>query len=144
MSDQLVGYWNASNAQFEGPANTPSASVETFVGFQATGASATNFPLGIASRAGLLKDVRVAAITPLTGNDIYTVDIKKNGVSVLVGGTPISLLSSTAARISVVGSLDPTKTAIADGDFLEAAITFTHNTGTGPLNVVFQAQLLQN
>jgi hypothetical protein len=141
--DQLVPYWDPANKQMQGPSNVPSGSVETMAAVQATGASAT-IPLGIATRAGLIKDVRVAAITPLTGNDTYTLDVKKNGTSILSGGTPMSLLSTTTARTSVVGTLDSTKTTVAVGDFFEVVATYTHGTGTAPANVVGQIQLILN
>lgn len=141
MADQLVPFWDYSNQQCQGPNNVPSGSVEIFAASQATGASGT-VPLGIASRVGQVKDVRVAAITPLTGNDTYTVDIKKNGVTVLTA--PMALLSGTAARASVVGALAASPTAVAVGDFFEATVTYTHGTGTAPLEVLFQVQLIQN
>ncbi len=138
---QLTPYWDSQNKVLQGPSNTPSGSVEIFTTVQATGASVT-VPLGIASRAGLVKDVRVAAITPLTGNDTYTVDIRKNGTTIL--SAVMSLLSTTAARISVVGAQAVANTPVAIGDFFEAVITYTHGTGTAPANVVAQVQLLQN
>ncbi len=141
MPDQLVPYWNSTLNQFQGPANTPSGSVEIFAGVQAAAASAT-IPLGIATRAGFLVDTRVAAITPLTGNATYTVDIRKNGTTVL--SAVIGLLTTTAARISVVGALAVANTPVAVGDFFEAVITNTPGTGTAPANIVFQMQLIQN
>lgn len=138
--DQLVPFWDGINQQCV-VGNVPSASVEVLPFVQATGASVT-LPLGIATRAGIIKDVRVAAITPLTGNATYTVDIKKNGVTILTA--PMALLAATAARVSVVGTLAVTNTPVAVGDFFEAVVVFAIGTGTAPLNVVAQVQLLQN
>lgn len=140
-TDQIVPYWDSVNAQFQGPANVPNGSVETYAISQATGASAT-IPLGITSRAGIVKDVRVAAITPLTTNDTYTVDIRKNGVTILTA--PMALLAGTAARASIVGVLAVANTPLAVGDFLEAVIVYTHGTGTAPLNVIAQLQAILN
>ncbi len=139
--DQLVGFWDPIAQQFQGPGNVPAGSVEIFAGTQATGASGT-VPLGIASRAGIIKDCRVAAITPLGAGDTYTVDIRRNGTTILTA--PMALLSSTAARASVVGTLAASLAAVAVGDFFEAVATYTHATGTAPANVVFQVQLIEN
>ena len=142
MADQLTPYWDAVNKQFLGPANVPGASVENLVGIQTTGATAT-IPLGIATRAGVIKDVRVAAIVPLGAPDTFTVDVKQNGTTILSGG-PLALLSSTTARTSVVGTLATVNAPVAAGDFFEAVITYTHTSGTAPTGVVAQVQLLQN
>lgn len=139
MSDQLVPYWNATTQQCEGPGLVPSASVVLLDTEQATAASATQ-AMGIATRSGIVADARVAAITPLTGNATYTVDIHKNGVTIL--SAPIALLSTTSARASVIGTL--TVTSVAAGDFFEAVIVDTPGSGTAPANIEIQVQLLQN
>lgn len=139
--DQLTPYWDSVNQQFQGPGNTPTGSVEIFAANQAAAASAT-IPLGIAHRTGKIADARVAAITPLTGNDAYTVDIRRNGVTILTA--PIALLNTTGARISVVGVLSASLAAVAVGDFFEAVVTSTHNTGAQPANIVFQVALILN
>lgn len=141
MTSQIAPYWDSVLNQCQGPSNTPSGSVEIFASSQATAASAT-VPLGIATRAGFLVDTRVAAITPLTGNATYTVDIRKNGTTVL--SAAIGLLTTTAARASVVGALAVANTPVAAGDFFEAVITNTPGTGAAPANIVFQMQLIQN
>lgn len=139
MTDQLIPYWDATNQQLQGPGNTPSGSVQALVGTQATAASAT-VVLGIAPRAGKISDARVAAITPLTGNATYTVDIHQNGVSIL--SAPMALTSGTAARASVVGALS--STTVAAGDYFEAVIVDTPGTGTAPAQVAFQVALILN
>ena len=143
---QLVPYWDSQNLQFQGPGNIPHGSVEIFEAIQATGASAT-IPLGIATRAGKIADVRVAAITPLGSPDTFTIDIRRTPLggsptSILTGATPIALTAGTTARASVVGSLATTTVAV--GDFFEAVMTYTHSTGTAPANVVAQLQLILN
>lgn len=138
-TDQLVPYWDTVNQQFQGPGNVPGGSNEIFGVNQATGASAT-IPLGIATRAGKILDARIAAITPLTGNDTYTVDIRKNGVTVL--SAAIAATNADTARQSKVGVL--TVTSVAVGDFFEAVVTYSHGTGTAPLNVQIQLALVLN
>lgn len=137
--DQLTPYWNPVTQGFEGPGNVPGASNEILGFNQATGASAT-IPLGIAHRAGKIIDARIAAITPLTGNDTYTVDIRKNGVTVL--SAVIAAANTDTARQSKTGVL--TVTSVAAGDFFEAVATYTHGTGTAPLNVQIQVGLILN
>ncbi len=139
--DQRVPYWNRKTQQFEGPGGVVSGSAVPLVGQQAVAASAT-VVLGIATRAGQVADVRVAAITPLTGNATYTVDIHKNGVSIL--SAPMALLSTTAARVSVAGVLAASPTTVAVGDFFEAVIVDTPGTGTAPAQIAFQVQLIAN
>lgn len=149
LPDQLTPYWDNTQGVFLGPNQKQAGSVETmsakvspsldmFPGFQATGASGT-IPLGIAQKAGTILAASVAAITPLTGNDTYTLDVKKNGVTIL--SAPIALLSSTAARVAVNGAL--TVTTCLPGDFFEAVATYTHGTGTAPLNVAFEVAMLE-
>lgn len=140
--DQCTPYWDAGNAQLQGPGNVPHGSVEILAQNQATAASGTII-LGIATRPGKVADVRIAAITPLTGNATYTVDVRKNGATILTA--PLALSAATAARASVVGTLNTLgKATVASGDFFEAVITDTPGAGTAPANVAIQAQLLQN
>jgi hypothetical protein len=143
VPDQLTPYWDTVNQQFQGPGNVPAGSVEILQGSQlGAGATVAVVPLGIASRAGKVADVRVAAVTPLTGNATYTVDIKKNGVTVLTA--PMALLAATPARGSVVGVLAANPTNVVPGDFFEAAVSSVPGTGAAPANIVFQVQLIQN
>lgn len=105
-------------------------------------AGAQRIPLGIAPSSGVVYDARIANLTPLTGNDTYLVDFQKNGASILVGGTPISLTSTSAARQSISGAVSTT--AVTAGDYFEAVITPTHGTGTLPQGVMYQVALLLN
>lgn len=140
--DQKTPYWDAVATRLAvGSASGPvyDASIELLLGVQAAAASGT-VVLGVAPRAGQITDARVAAITPLTGNATYTVDIHKNGVSIL--SAVLALSTGTAARASVVGAL--ATTSVAAGDFFEAVVTNTPGTGAAPANIVFQVQLLLN
>lgn len=105
-------------------------------------AASTTIPLGIASRTGKLQDARIAAITPLTGNATYTVDIRRNGVTILTA--PIALLTTTGARISVAGTLIASPPLVAVGDFFEAVIVNTPGTGTAPANILMQVAMILN
>lgn len=72
------------------------------------------------------------AIVPLTGNDTCTVDVRKNGVTILTAA--VALASTDAARALKASSL-ATTTAVA-GDVFEVVVTPTHNTGTLPQGVL--------
>ncbi len=155
MPDQLTPYWDPIKQQFLmssssgliGPASVDILQAAfrqrsvTLSGFQATGASAT-IPLGIAQNDGVIVGTNVAAITPMGSGDSYTVDIQKNGVTVL--SSAIALLSSTAAYVSVPGTLASPPVYCKAGDFFAAVITYTHATGTAPANVSFEITLAED
>lgn len=75
---------------------------------------------------GVLKAIKAGLITPCAGAATVTIDLKKNGASVLTG--VITLNSSTAARAFVAGVLS--STALTVGDFLELVVTATAGGGT--------------
>lgn len=65
-------------------------------------------------------------VVAATGNATCTVDLKKNGSSIL--SAAISLDSTNAARVVEAGTLS--NTALVDGDVLEITIDGTIGTGT--------------
>lgn len=79
-------------------------------------------------------EFEAGAIVPITGNDTVTVDLWKNGSSVLTAA--ITLNNTQSARQLVAASLAST-TAVA-GDVFEVNIVYTHNTGTAPQGVFCQ------
>lgn len=138
---QLVPYWNNTTQQYEGPGGLASGSIEAFTAEQATGVSAT-IPLGIATHAGQVIDVRFMAVTPLGGNDTYTVDVRKNGTTILTA--VIAAANTDAAYASKVGALAASPENLAVGDVLTAVVTYTHSTGTAPADVLIQATCILN
>jgi hypothetical protein len=60
------------------------------------------------------------------GNATITVDLKKNGVSVL--SAPIGLDSSNTIRLPEAGTISTS--GLADGDMLEVVVTVNAGTGT--------------
>jgi hypothetical protein len=141
-TDQLTGYWDTVNQQFQGPGNVPSASWENVSGGQLVAATGS-VALGFAPKAGVIKSVRVGAIAAPIGVATYTVDIKKNNVSVLTG--VVTLDNSYTARASKNGVLvAPANLVVAAGDFFEAVIVSTPGGGTAPVNTVFQVDMLCN
>jgi hypothetical protein len=93
-----------------------------------TVATATT-PLGVVVGAtGTVKSVRVGTIVPCAGAATITVDIKKNGTTVL--SSVVTLNSANTARVAVSGGLSGGAVALVAGDFLEAVVTATAGGGT--------------
>lgn len=76
-------------------------------------------------------DFGAGAVVPLTGDDTCTVNLKKNGSSIL--SAAISLASSDVARALKTGTVSSPN--LVQGDVLEVTITPTHNTGALPKGV---------
>lgn len=66
------------------------------------------------------------AITPCVGVDTVSVDLKKNGTTILT--TPISLTVVQSARQTVTATF--ASTSLAQNDILEVVITPNHTAGT--------------
>lgn len=87
---------------------------------------------------GTLTDVRAGSIAACTGNATMTVDLKKNGSSVLTA--VITLDSTNTARVAEAGTL--ASTSVVVGDVLE--IVTAVNAGTGALGTgLFAAVTLE-
>jgi hypothetical protein len=71
------------------------------------------------------------AVTPAVGADTCSVDLKKNGTSIL--SAPVSLTNAQTARQLVTGALS-SNSAVA-GDVFEVAVTPNHSSGTLPAGV---------
>jgi hypothetical protein len=96
---------------------------------QGSGTSATSatqvFHVVIGT-AGTVQAVKAGAVVAAVGTDTCTIDVKKNGTSIL--SATISLTSSQTARQLVSGTVT-TSSAVA-GDVYEVVVTPTHSTGT--------------
>ena len=77
---------------------------------------------------GTIKHVTVSNITACAGSSAVTVDVKKNGTTIL--SAVVTLNSGTAAYSENEGTI--TVAALADGDYLEIIITATQS-GTDAL-----------
>ena len=75
---------------------------------------------------GLVIDVRAGTITPCVGAATITIDVKKNGTSILSG--VITLNNSNAARVAAIGTVSG-GTLVA-GDWLEVVVAATAGGGT--------------
>lgn len=101
---------------------------ETLSQGSATTAAAQSNPIYVAKAAGTITGLEVGAVVANIGAAACTVDLKKNGTSVLTGGTPVSLTNATAAYATVAASI--TTAAYAAGDVFELIITATAGGGT--------------
>jgi hypothetical protein len=84
----------------------------------------------VARGTGSITDVSVGAVTAATSTATATIDVLKNGTSIL--SAPISLTSATAAFILLAGTLAVNPTPIAPGDVIEISVTAV-NAGAGAL-----------
>lgn len=92
----------------------------------------------IMSAAGTLLSVQCRNTTAASGTDKTTVDVKKNGSSILTAPIDLNLAAGTAVQ----SSSSFTSAALADGDVLEVVLTLTGaNVGQG---VAVQVDLDEN
>jgi hypothetical protein len=104
-------------------------------GFSQPNAAATSETRAIfvcRGNAGSVEALKVGSIGVAVGNATVTVDLKKNGTSILTG--VVTLNSSNTARVSVSGTLTGSNALVA-GDLLEIVIVATIGTGTLPTGV---------
>ena len=97
----------------------------------ATTAAADTRVIAIARAAGTLKGFSAGSVVANIGDSTFTVDLLKNGVSILTA--PITIDSGDAAYALVAGAID-TVGVVAD-DVLEVAVTVSAGTGTLGLGV---------
>lgn len=83
--------------------------------------------------------VVAGSIAIAIGNATVTIDVKKNGTSVMTGATPVTLDSSNTARVAEALSI-ATTTAVA-GDLFELVVVATIGTGTLPTGLFVEFQI---
>jgi hypothetical protein len=105
-------------------------------------ATAETRTLFVARRVGLIQHVYVGSIAKAIGDSTVTVDVKKNGTSVL--SSAVTLNSSNTARVAVAGTIDGTLDDLVAGDWVEVAITISAGTGTLPTGVFIQVEIDQD
>jgi hypothetical protein len=91
-------------------------------------AAAEERPIHVAHGDGAVLAISAGVIDPNVGDSTITVDITKNGTSVL--DSPITLNSSHTARQVIPGVLDAAETAYDDGDVFEVVFAVTAGSGT--------------
>lgn len=89
-------------------------------------AAAQTVTLFVAVAAGVVNAVKAGAIVVALTTATATVDVKKNGTSIL--SAPISLTSSQTARQLVAGTV--TTTPFVAGDVFEVVVTASAGGGT--------------
>ena len=88
-----------------------------------------------------LISVRAGVLVAAAGNSTVTVDVYKNGSTVL--SSVITLNSSTVIRTETSGTLSTSPTSLAVGDCLEVVIDATVGTGTLPQGVYVQLDMTE-
>lgn len=91
-----------------------------------TATSETRVVATIYGTSGTLLSFKAGSIAPCSGAATITVDLKKNGASVL--SAVITLDSANTARVAESGSFS--STTLAAGDVLEVVVTATAGGGT--------------
>lgn len=95
-------------------------------------------PLFVAKRAGTVNSVIAGSIAAAIGNSTVTLDVKKNGTTIL--SAVITLDSSNTARITEAGTISGVGTFVA-GDWFEVVIVATVGSGTLPFGVFAQLEV---
>lgn len=103
-------------------------------------ASTETRTLFVARRSGVVNEVIAGSIAKATGDAVVTLDVKKNGTTIL--NAVITLDNANTNRIVELGSI--TSSAFVVGDWFEVVITATANTGTLPTGVFLQMECDQN
>jgi len=131
-----------TDALIESDANLDADKLEhRQVGRHAPGGTAASgtFPLATVYGATARRvSARAGSIAIAIGDSTVTVNIKKNGTSILTGGTAITFNSGNTARLMV--NLGVTTTTAAAGDFFEAVLVATVGTGTLPTGFIVEIQ----
>ena len=97
--------------------------------------------LFVARRAGTVNEVIAGSIAKAIGDSTVTVDVKKNGTTIL--SSVITLDNANTARVAEVGTLSGSGAFVAD-DWFEVVITATVGTGTLPTGVFAQMEIDTN
>ena len=97
--------------------------------------------LFVARRAGTVNEVIAGSIVAAIGDSTVTLDVKKNGTTIL--SAVITLDNANTARIIESGSISGAGTFVA-GDWFEVVIVATINTGTLPTGVFVQCEVDQD
>ena len=92
-----------------------------------TAVSETRAIHGVFGATGSVVAFKAGSITACTGNATISVDLKKNGTSILA--SPITLDSTKSARVLYAANI--ASAALSVGDWLEVVVTA--NAGTGSL-----------
>jgi hypothetical protein len=87
-----------------------------------------------------IQGMRVGSIGPCVGGATITVDLKKNGTTVLSG--VVTLNNANTARVAVDAAV--TSTALVVGDWLEVVVTATAGGGTIGTGLFVQVEIFED
>lgn len=137
---------SVSDAAIPAGANVSADKVEArvYAGWSQPNSTATaeTRSLFVAKRAGTITDVLAGSIAKATGDSTVTVDVKKNGTSIMT--STIVLDSTNTNRVGEVGALNGSLVAFVAGDWFETSIAISAGTGTLPTGVFVQLEARQN
>ena len=102
-----------------------------------TAVAATEVMHVVYGATGTIKAVKAGSVVAATGNATMTVDVKKNGTTVL--SAPIVLDSTNTAYIVEAGM--PTVTTLVAGDVLTAVVTVDAGTGALGTGLFVEAEI---
>lgn len=106
-----------------------------------TNATAETRTIYTAVNVGSVTGFKIGAIVAATGDSTATLDLKKNGTTILTG--TVQLTSATAAYTLVAGTVG-SSAALAAGDVLTVVMTVSAGTGTLPQGVFAYADILED
>ena len=109
-------------------------------GTTGTAASAT-VPIYVCKGAtATVQSIRAGSIAIAVGGATVTIDLKKNGSSILTG--VITLDTSNTARLLEAGTVS--SPGLVDGDWLELVIVATAGGGTIPTGLLVQVEVFED
>lgn len=88
---------------------------------------------------GTIKEILAATIAACAGAATIVIDLKKNGSSVM--SSTITLDNANTARVSEVGTLNPSLVGVVVGDLLEVVVTATAGGGTLGTGLLVQIEV---
>lgn len=104
-----------------------------------TAATTETRAIHLAQLAGTVNSVKAGSIAAAIGNSTVTVDVKKNGTTILTG--VITLDNANSARVAEAGTISGGTVAVAAGDVLEVVLTATIGSGTLPTGVFVAVEI---
>lgn len=107
-----------------------------------TAAAETRVVHTVKGLTGKIKTFEAGCVLPCVGDATITVDLLKNGATVLTGA--ISLTSGQSAYDLVEGTVDTAKESVAHDDVLEVAVTVNADDGTLGIGLFAYADLHEN
>lgn len=105
-------------------------------------ATAETRSLFVAKRAGTVTDVLAGSIAKAVGDSTVTVDVKKNGSTIL--SSTIVLDNANTNRVGEAGTLNGSLVDFVAGDWFETSIAISAGTGTLPTGVFVQLEARQD